>query len=163
MRSIHSRQDRLLKQTDASKPSIQFDKSHPCYVEFQQCGDNRGHLVVLEEGKEIPFPIKRVFYIYGSESKTIRGQHANKNSEFVLVNVAGTSKIKTIDTDGVEAVFELNHPYRGVYLPNMIWKEMYDFSHDSVLLVLVSAPYDGNEYIRDFQEYLKESTPELRN
>lgn len=69
-------------------------------LEFQQLGDERGHLVVLEAQKGILFDIKRVFYIYGSDHKAIRGQHANKKSEFVLINVAGTSKVRIKDGEG---------------------------------------------------------------
>ena len=124
-------------------------------LEFKDLGDQRGKLVVIEGNESIPFDIKRVFYIYGSDSTVIRGQHANKESEFVLINVAGTSKVRI--TDGKEEmIVELNRPMMGVYIPSMIWKDMYDFSSDSVLLVLASTHYDGSEYIRDYDEYLKE-------
>ena len=124
-------------------------------IYFDDLGDERGKLVVIEGNESIPFDIKRVFYIYGSDSTVIRGQHANRESEFVLINVAGTSKVRI--TDGKEEfIVELNKPMMGVYIPNMVWKDMYDFSSDSVLLVLASTHYDGKEYIRDFKEYLKE-------
>lgn len=128
---------------------------HPRFIEFPQHGDDRGHLVVLEERSDIPFTIKRVFYIYGSDPDVIRGQHANRESKFVLVNVAGTSKVKTIEPDGTETIFELDRPHTGVYLPQMVWKDMYDFSEDSVLLVFANTHYDDSEYIRDFEEYKK--------
>lgn len=121
---------------------------------FADLGDERGKLVVIEGAQAIPFEIKRVFYIYDSDSSVVRGQHANKESEFVLINVAGKSKVRI--TDGKEEfIVELNKPMMGVYIPRMIWKDMYDFSTDSVLLVLASTHYDGSEYIRDFDEYLK--------
>lgn len=124
-------------------------------LQFADLGDERGKLVVAEGDIDIPFSIKRVFYIYGSDDSVVRGQHANRDSEFVLINVAGSSKVMI--TDGVtREVVELNRPMEGVYIPKMIWKEMYDFSADSVLLVLASTHYDGSEYIRDFQQYLKE-------
>lgn len=123
-------------------------------LQFADLGDERGKLVVIEGGQVIPFDIKRVFYIYESDSTVVRGQHANRESEFVLINVAGHSKVRI--TDGKEEIIvELNKPMMGVYIPKMIWKDMYDFSNDSVLLVLASTHYDGNEYIRDFEEYLK--------
>ena len=79
--------------------------------------------------------------------------HANKESEFVLINVAGQSKVRV--TDGTEEfVVELNKPMMGVYIPRMIWKDMYSFSPDSVLLVLASTHYDGGEYIRNYNDYL---------
>ena len=125
-------------------------------IYFNDLGDERGKLVVIEGNESIPFEIKRVFYIYGSDDTVVRGQHANRESEFVLVNVAGRSKVRI--TDGSEEiVVELNKPMMGVYIPPMIWKDMYDFSPDSVLLVLASTHYDGNEYIRDYDTYIQES------
>lgn len=123
-------------------------------LKFADLGDERGKLVVIEGNQNIPFDIQRVFYIYGSDDTVVRGQHANRESEFVLVNVAGTSKVMITDGKRKEIV-ELNRPMDGVYLPKMVWKEMYDFSPDSVLLVLASTHYDGSEYIRNYEDYLK--------
>ena len=122
-------------------------------LQFQENGDERGRLVVIEGAQDIPFKIKRVFYIYGSESNVVRGNHANRHSEFVLINVAGTSKVRIVDRSGNEMIISLTRPHTGVFLPAMVWKEMYDFSEDSVLLVLSSEHYDPNEYIRDFDEF----------
>lgn len=124
-------------------------------LHFTDLGDDRGKLVVIEGEQTIPFKIERVFYIYDSDSDVIRGQHANRISEFVLINVAGKSKVRITDGDE-QFVVELNKPMMGVYIPSMIWKDMYDFSKDSVLLVLSNTHYDGSEYIRDYDEYLKE-------
>ena len=125
-------------------------------IEFADFGDERGNLVVIEgDGMDIPFDIKRVFYIYGSDSEVVRGSHANRETEFLLVNVSGTSKVR-VDNGSEEMIVELNKPRMGLYIPSMLWKDMYDFSADSVLLVLASRHYDGNEYIRDYEEYLKE-------
>lgn len=123
-------------------------------LQFSDLGDERGKLVVIEGVKAIPFEIARVFYIYKSDSTVVRGQHANKESEFVLINVAGKSKVRITDGEE-EIVVELNKPMMGVYIPKMVWKDMYDFSEDSVLLVLASTHYDGNEYIRDYDQYLE--------
>jgi len=122
-------------------------------IEFQQHGDDRGHLVVAEAMKEIPFEIKRIFYIYGSDSTVVRGKHANKKSEFVLINVAGSCKVRVIDREGKETIYNLDHPHMGLYLPTMVWKEMYDFSPDSVLLCLSNEHYDSAEYIRKYSEF----------
>lgn len=123
-------------------------------LQFGDLGDERGKLVVIEGAQSIPFDIKRIFYIYGSDATVIRGQHANRNSEFVLVNVAGQSKVRI--TDGTEEfIVELNKPMMGVYIPKMIWKDMYNFSSDSVLLVLASTHYDAKEYIRDYNDYIE--------
>lgn len=124
-------------------------------LEFPQRGDDRGHLVIVEGMQDIPFEIKRIFYIYGSDDSVIRGQHANRKSEFVLINVAGSSKVKVLDGKGNEAVFSLNRPHTGIYLPEMVWKDMYDFSEGSVLLCLSSEHYDAGEYIRDYDEFVK--------
>lgn len=123
-------------------------------LDFVENGDSRGHLVVVEGQKDIPFNIKRVFYIYGSDYNVVRGQHANRNTEFVLINVAGTSKVRVKDGKGNEVVFSLNRPHTGIYLPKMVWKEMYNFSEDSVLLCLASEHYDAMEYIRDYGEFV---------
>lgn len=123
-------------------------------IQFADLGDERGKLVVIEGGIAIPFDIKRVFYIYESDSTVVRGQHANRESEFVLINVAGKSKVRIADGKE-EFVVELNKPMMGVYIPKMVWKDMYDFSKDSVLLVLASTHYNGQEYIRDYNEYLE--------
>lgn len=123
-------------------------------IEFPQKGDDRGHLVIVEGNQDIPFEIKRVFYIYGSDKDVIRGKHANYNTEFVLINVAGTSKVK-VDDGTEQKIFSLDRPHTGIFLPRMVWKDMYDFSEDSVLLVLASEHYDETEYIRSYSEYLE--------
>lgn len=122
---------------------------------FSEMGDERGNLVVIEGNQDIPFHIRRVFYMYGSDPDIVRGQHANRRSSFVLINVSGTSKVRI--TDGQEDIIVvLDKPRMGIYIPPMYWKDMYDFSKDSVLLVLSDEHYDGNEYIRDYSDYLKE-------
>ena len=123
-------------------------------IEFPQKGDDRGHLVIVEGNQDIPFEIKRVFYIYGSDKDVIRGKHANYKTEFVLINVAGTSKVK-VDDGTEQKIFSLDRPHTGIFLPRMVWKDMYDFSEDSVLLVLASEHYDETEYIRSYPEYLE--------
>ena len=124
-------------------------------LQFREKGDERGRLVVVEGAEDIPFEIKRVFYIYGSDPDVVRGKHANRRSEFVLINVAGTSKVRVVDRTGNEMLIHLNRPHTGVYLPAMVWKDMYDFSPDAVLLVRSSEHYDPDEYIRDFDTFMK--------
>ena len=128
----------------------------PFLLNFPQRGDERGWLVVAEGNKDVPFDIKRIFYIYGTDSGVVRGQHANRNSEFVLVNVAGSCKVRTRDGRGNDRVFELNKPNMGLFIPRMVWKDMYDFSPDSILLCLASESYDPNEYIRDYDAFAHE-------
>lgn len=122
-------------------------------LEFSQKGDERGRLVIVEGMQDVPFEIKRIFYIYGSSRDVVRGQHANRKSEFVLINVAGTSKVRVKDGKGNVAEYSLNRPHTGIYLPRMVWKEMYDFSEDSVLLCVASEHYDSAEYIRNYAEF----------
>ena len=134
-----------------------LDTTEVKMLQFRNLGDERGRLVIVEGGQDIPFEIKRVFYIYGSDPDVVRGKHANRRSEFILINVAGSSKVRVIDRSGNEMVISLNQPHTGVYLPAMVWKDMYDFSPDSVLLVLSNEHYDPNEYIRDFDEFRRVS------
>lgn len=121
-------------------------------LNFEDFGDERGKLVVIEGNQNIPFDIKRVFYIYESDNDVIRGQHANRDSEFVLINVSGTSKVKVYDGEN-STVYNLDRPMMGIYIPRMIWKDMYDFSKDSVLLVLSNEHYKEDEYIRNLDIY----------
>lgn len=124
-------------------------------LQFKELGDCRGNLVVVEGEKSIPFSIKRVFYIYNSASDVVRGEHANRESEFVLINVSGSSKVR-ISNGKEEEMVVLDKPGKGLYIPKMIWKDMYDFSPNSVLLCLASTHYDANEYIRDYESYWQE-------
>lgn len=126
-------------------------------LSFPQLGDDRGHLVVVEGMKNIPFEIKRMFYIYGTKENVIRGQHANRKSEFVLINLAGSCKIK-VDDGKNEEIITLDKAHEGIYLDKMVWKDMYDFSKESILLVLSNQSYDPEEYVRDYTEFKKEIT-----
>ena len=125
-------------------------------LEFSDLGDERGNLVVVEgSGVDIPFSIKRVFYIYGSDAEVIRGRHANRKTEFVLINVSGKSKVK-VDNGYEQRIIDLDRPRMGLYLSTMVWKDMFEFSPDSVLLVLASEHYDAEEYIRNYDDFLRE-------
>ncbi len=125
-------------------------------LEFKELGDERGNLVAIEGGMDIPFEVKRVFYMYGTDDTMVRGQHANRRSQFVLINVSGSSRIKVDDGKGHTEIINMDKPRIGVYLPPMIWKEMYDFSQNSTILCLTDTHYDPEEYIRDYDEYLRE-------
>ncbi len=132
----------------------------PYLLDFPKHGDDRGWLTVIENDSDIPFEMKRIFYIYGSDSNVVRGRHANIKSEFVLVNVAGSCKVKVTDGYGYDHVFVMDRPNLGVYIPKMYWKEMYDFSENSVLLCISSEKYDSSEYLRDYSEYKKIVKPD---
>lgn len=135
-----------------------MNKLSDCYrmLEFNEFGDERGNLIVIEgDGYDVPFNIARVFYMYGSDKEVVRGQHANRETQFVIINVSGTSKVR-IDNGFESVIIELNRPHIGVFIDKMVWKDMYDFSEDSVLLVLASEHYDSFEYIRDYTTYKTE-------
>lgn len=122
-------------------------------IQFQQHGDDRGQLVALEGQKEIPFNIKRVYYMYDTGQGVRRGYHAHKRLEQVLVCVHGSCLIHMDDGCSTEEVL-LDKPYEGLYIANNIWREMYDFSQDAVLMVLASELYDEQDYIRDYQKFM---------
>lgn len=116
-------------------------------IEFKELGDERGKLVAIESLKDVPFEIKRIFYIYGTKNDAVRGQHANKKSEFVLICISGRCKVRLYDNDD-ERIVELDKPGKGLYIPRLVFKDMYDFSDDAVLLSLSNEYYDKDEYIR---------------
>lgn len=121
---------------------------------FQPHGDERGQLVALEEIKDIPFEIKRVYYMYETKSGVRRGYHAHKKLEQILICIHGSCKI-LLDNGSEKKVVPLEKPYEGLYVGNSVWREMYDFSDDAVLMVLASEYYDESDYIRDYDEFLK--------
>lgn len=120
----------------------------------QQHGDTRGQLVALEENKEIPFQIKRVYYIYDTLDGVRRGFHAHKKLKQLLLCVHGSCKILLDDGTDKEIV-TLKNPFEGIFIESNIWREMYDFSPDAVLLVLASEVYNEEDYIRDYNVFLK--------
>lgn len=122
--------------------------------QFQQHGDHRGQLVALEENHEIPFDVKRVYYIYDTGKGVRRGFHAHKCLKQILIAIKGECKIH-LDSGYETAEVILNKPTEGLYISNDIWREMYDFSEDAVLLVLASELYDENDYIRDYQKFIQ--------
>ena len=126
---------------------------------FPPHGDKRGQLVAIEAMKDLPFEVKRVYYIYDTLPDVRRGFHAHKCLEQILVCVHGNCKIHLDDGKNTTEVV-LDKPYEGLYIANNMWREMYDFSEDAVLLVLASEYYDEADYIRnydDFLTYIKEN------
>ena len=121
---------------------------------FQQHGDERGQLVALEEHKDIPFEIKRVYYMYDTGKGVTRGQHAHKSLEQILICIHGSCKLM-LDNGKEKKIVSLEKPYEGLYISNNIWREMYDFSENAVLLVLASDVYKEEDYIRNYDEFLK--------
>ncbi|MCI9019399.1 MAG: WxcM-like domain-containing protein [Eubacterium sp.] len=121
---------------------------------FQPHGDDRGQLVALEEFKDIPFRIKRVYYMYDTGEGIVRGHHAHKRLEQILVCIHGSCMIK-LDNGRETKTVHLEKPYEGLYVAKNMWREMYDFSKDAVLLVFASELFDESDYIRDYDEFLK--------
>lgn len=121
---------------------------------FQQHGDDRGQLVALEEMKDIPFEIKRVYYMYDTGEGVRRGFHAHKSLEQILICIHGSCKI-LLDNGKEKKIVPLEKPYEGLYISNDMWREMYDFSPDAVLMVLASDYYRESDYIRNYDEFLK--------
>ncbi|NBI87919.1 WxcM-like domain-containing protein [Lachnospiraceae bacterium] len=121
---------------------------------FQPHGDERGQLVALEEYKDIPFEIKRVYYMYDTANGVHRGFHAHRSLEQILVCIHGSCKV-LLDNGREKKVVPLEKPYEGLYISNNMWREMYDFSPDAVLLVFASQLYDESDYIRNYDEFLK--------
>ena len=121
---------------------------------FQQHGDERGMLVALEEHNDIPFEIKRVYYMYDTKEGVRRGFHAHKSLEQILICIHGSCKI-LMDNGTEKKVVSLEKPYEGLYISNSIWREMYDFSPDAVLLVLASDVYREEDYIRDYDKFIR--------
>ena len=121
---------------------------------FQQHGDDRGQMVALEENKDIPFSIKRVYYMYDTGEGVRRGFHAHKSLEQILICIHGSCKI-LMDNGEEKKIVPLEKPYEGLYISNNIWREMYDFSSDAVLMVLASDYYKEEDYIRNYDEFLE--------
>ena len=122
--------------------------------QFQQHGDDRGQLVALEEYKDIPFTIKRVYYMYDTKCGVRRGYHSHTSLQQILICICGSCKI-LLDDGKERKVVCLEKPYEGLYISPGMWREMYDFSEDAVLLVLASELYEESDYIRDYDAFLK--------
>ena len=129
---------------------------------FQPHGDDRGQLVALEEFQDIPFDIRRVYYIYDTKAGVRRGFHAHKKLEQILICVNGSCKIHLDNGRETEEVL-LDKPYEGLYIANDMWREMYDFTPGAVLLVLASQLYDESDYIRDYDKFLESIESEKRD
>ena len=123
-------------------------------IKFQQHGDDRGQLVALENDKEIPFETKRVYYMFDTLPGVRRGFHAHKTLKQILICTSGSCKIH-LDDGFSTAEVTLDKPYEGLLIDSKLWREMYDFSPDAVLMVLASQMYDESDYIRNYDEFIK--------
>lgn len=121
-------------------------------LKFKEIADEYGCLVPIEANGEIPFEVKRVYYIFGVAEGIRRGFHSHNDLHQALICVKGRVKI-LVKTPYEEEIVDLNSPSEGLYIGPMIWREMYDFTEDAVLLVLASEHYDENDYVRNYAEY----------
>lgn len=123
---------------------IELDKHH---------SDRKGNISVVENNKDIPFEVKRVYYLYDVPGGESRGAHAHKELSQLIIAASGSFTV-TLDDGNVKRTFHLNRPYQGLYVKPGIWRDLDDFSSGSVCLVLASHPYDENDYIRDYEEFI---------
>lgn len=121
-------------------------------LDFCEHGDGRGSLVALEGKSEIPFDIRRVYYIYGTPKDVIRGRHAHRNLEQVIICIHGSCDFM-LDDGQENAIVHLDSPAKGLHIKNFIWREFTNFSPDCVVMVLASQPYDSNDYIYNYDEF----------
>ncbi|MDN3398529.1 WxcM-like domain-containing protein [Psychrobacter sp. APC 3426] len=126
------------------------------WVHFPPLGDARGSLVALEAGSTIPFPIKRVYYIFATQKDVARGFHAHHNLKQVAICITGKCRMVLDDGKTREEVI-LDSATEGLLIEDLVWREMHDFSDDCVLLVLASEHYDEADYIRDYDEFINEA------
>ena len=122
-------------------------------LELGRVSDHRGHLSFAELHQSLPFPVERCFMVYGVPSREIRGEHAHKTLEELLVCVHGNCSVRLYDGEGGDEVV-LNRPDLALYIPPMLWTTQYKYSADAVLIVLASDLYHDEDYIRDLDEYL---------
>lgn len=125
------------------------------FIELPNLGDERGGLVVLESQKNIPFEIKRIYYIFNTQNKP-RGFHAHKELEQIMFCLKGECSV-LLDNGKEKKTIKIDKPNQGLVIDPMIWHEMHNFSDDCVLLVLASEYYDESDYIRDYNDFLNES------
>lgn len=124
-------------------------------INFEVIGDKRGSLIAFEENHNVPFDVKRVFYIYGTQTGISRGQHAHYKTKQLLIAIHGSCKV-TLSDGKQKKTYTLNKPNIGLLQDALIWGTMYDFSKDCILMILANTFYDENDYIRDYDTFLKE-------
>ena len=128
-----------------------------CYpISFQSFGDEKGRLTAIEENRNLPFGIKRIYYITSVPKDVTRRFHSHRRLEQVLLCLNGSVKIR-VKTPYEEEIVLLDNPSEGLYIGHMVWREMFEFSPGAVLLVLASEYYTENDYIRNYDNYLEEA------
>lgn len=123
-------------------------------LDFDIHGDHLGNLVAIEEEIDLPFKIKRVYYVWGTDHNAIRGKHAHKNLQQVIICVNGECDFILDDGENKQTI-HLNNPSQGLYINNNIWREFTNFSDDCVIIVLASEHYIPEDYIHNYEEFKK--------
>lgn len=126
----------------------------PQIIDLPQKLDKRGNLSVIEEFKNIPFNIERTYWIYDVPGGEARGGHAYKENQEFIVALSGSFDV-ILDDGKEKKTFSLNRSYYGLYVPKGLWREMNNFSTNSLALVLASTPYQVDDYIYDYSEFIK--------
>ncbi len=124
-------------------------------LDFKTLGDDRGSLIAIEEGYNVPFEIKRVYYIFDTKEGVERGFHAHINLKQLAIVVKGNCTF-VIDDGKTREEIKIDNPNQGLLIEGLVWREMKDFSADCVLVVLASEHYDESDYIRDYDKFLEE-------
>ena len=125
-------------------------------INFTVRGDYAGNLVPIESGRDIPFEIKRVYYIWGTQQNVVRGKHAHRKLEQVIICTSGSCDF-ILDNGHERTKVHLNNPAVGLHIKSNIWREFTNFSPDCVVMVLASEHYDESDYIRDYKTFLTEA------
>lgn len=124
-------------------------------IQFKNHDDERGALTSLEKAENIPFEINRIYYLHSTKPGVRRGFHAHKKLKQIAVALKGSCKF-LLDDGKKKATVCLDSPEQGLYIDSLLWREMFDFSDDCVLLVLADEVYDESDYIRDYEKFLRE-------
>ena len=124
---------------------VELDKHH---------SDRKGNLTVVENGKTLPFDVKRVYYLYDVPGGENRGSHAHRDLSQLIIAASGSFRV-TLDDGTCKCSFFLNRPYQGLYVKPGMWRDLEDFSSGAVCMVLASEEYDSNDYIRSYEDFIK--------
>ena len=129
-------------------------KPHTELLDFKTLGDDRGSLIALEENYNTPFAIKRVYYIFETKSGVRRGYHAHKYLKQLAICISGSCTF-LLDDGTTKKDILLNSPNKGLLIEGLVWREMYNFSEDCILLIIASEHFNEDDYIRDYDTFLK--------